>query len=458
MKLKLKAMLGGLILTTIFFAACSNNLDLTTNYLDQENTADEFSLPITQIESYFNQVREILYGDDGELWGQNLYGPMLIIDPETLDTVANQPDNEGILTRAGNVYVGRFSEDAFVANSVTTFGGKDWSMVMWPLPYDENSRNVLMVHEMFHNKQGALNLLPNDITDLVYDNSHMDTLEARLSIQLELNALLAALKSDGEERLAAIQDVLSIRYGRREQFSSGDSENILEIHEGLPEYTALRLIYSSTEELKAHIASEFDTRFSAQPSFVRNFAYFTVPIYGLLLDAGDLNWRQHVRYDTDLGELLRNACNLQEFNPQSVLTEEILNKYGYVEIRERELAIQQERDEIVAYYRDKFTDRPTLIIPVIDMDGFRFTFDPHAVRHVPDLGAVYPTAEMMDTWGHLVVHEGGSLIIVELMQIIVTADDLSIEENVVAGAGWTLFLNDGYTVTSDDEGNFVVNK
>jgi hypothetical protein len=68
-------------------------------------------------------------------------------------------------------------------------------MVSWPLPEDETDRNVLLAHEMFHYQQPFLNL--NSETDIGYDNNHMDNMEARISVQLEWNALLTALKSEG---------------------------------------------------------------------------------------------------------------------------------------------------------------------------------------------------------------------------------------------------------------------
>lgn len=124
----------------------------------QNDTSESISIPLDLVESSFNEVKKICDIENGDLWGKNLYSPMLIIDPETLDVVANESDNEGKLVKHGNVYIGKFPKNSIVANSTTHFGGKDWSMATWPLPDAEIERNTLICHEMFHYQQDLLNM------------------------------------------------------------------------------------------------------------------------------------------------------------------------------------------------------------------------------------------------------------------------------------------------------------
>lgn len=409
---------------------------------EQTNTIENIIIPLDLAKNYFDKLKEICDNDNGNLWKKNLYSPLLIIDPETLVVVANEPDNEGILVKQGNVYVGKFSENAIVANSTTEFGGRDWSMVAWPLPDDETERNMLLSHEMFHYQQSLLNMVSE--TDMGYDNSHMDMLDARVSIQLEWNSLVKALKSEEPQREEAIRDALIIRSDRRNQFSSGDNENKFEISEGLADYTMYKLCYSSNERLLNAVENRAAAIIS-QPSFVRNFGYLSGTLYGLLLDAAQPNWRENISYNTDLGELLKNACDIQETDN---LTEAIKNKYNYVQIHDKEVMIKAEKDKIIADYKSKFTDNLTLTIA---LDHLSYGFNPNTVQPVPELGTIYPTIEITDTWGNLTVNEGGCLITEDFRKAVVTAEDINIKENMITGKGWILDLNEGYSIKGDGE-------
>jgi hypothetical protein len=233
----------------------------------QSKTNSDSSMPLDLIEEYFKEAKRICDADNGALWGENIYSPMLIIDPKTLDAAANEPDNEGKLKRRGNLYIGKFSEDAIASNSTTSFGGKDWSMIIWPMN-DDMERKRTMIHEMFHHQQPLLGM--TSVTEVDYDNSHMDEMDARISIQLEWNALFAALESTGERRKEAIANALSIRDDRRKKFSSAENENRFEIAEGMAEYTSYKLCDSTSKAQLAAARSLHDMTLEA-PSFVRSF-------------------------------------------------------------------------------------------------------------------------------------------------------------------------------------------
>lgn len=64
--------------------------------------AQESSINLTLAKSYFQEAQELSNRDNGKLWGEPLYGPMLFVDAKTRTVVANQADREGILTRSEN--------------------------------------------------------------------------------------------------------------------------------------------------------------------------------------------------------------------------------------------------------------------------------------------------------------------------------------------------------------------
>lgn len=57
-------------------------------------------------EKYFSELKEILDIDNGNLWGINLYGPIMFVDPETREVIANKQPKDSSFTKKGNVYYG----------------------------------------------------------------------------------------------------------------------------------------------------------------------------------------------------------------------------------------------------------------------------------------------------------------------------------------------------------------
>ena len=76
-------------------------------------------------------------------WAGNLYGPTLFVEPESRYLVANEADPEGILQASGAIFVGTLPEGEGIANTEVSWAGKQWTMVMWPLPDGYFERNHL---------------------------------------------------------------------------------------------------------------------------------------------------------------------------------------------------------------------------------------------------------------------------------------------------------------------------
>ena len=147
---------------------------------------------------YFQEAQAVCEQEADRLWGVSLCGPMLLVDRKTRTIAANQPDLEGRLTQAGNVYVGRLPQSMNIANTAITWGGVKWTMLEWPLPTDASDRKRLMVHELFHRVQDQIGLRMSNPS-----NAHLDTREGRLWLQLEWRALREALRRRGDRRRAA---------------------------------------------------------------------------------------------------------------------------------------------------------------------------------------------------------------------------------------------------------------
>ena len=148
------------------------------------------------------------------MWGLSLYGPMIFADPVTNQAIANEPDAQGTLRKVGRVYEGKLPESLPIANTAIEWHGKRWTMVGWPLPQNELSRERLLAHEMFHRIEPSLRVPVRDAV-----NNQLDSMEGRLWMFLEWRALAAALAApSGQPQTSAIADALLFRRHRQELF------------------------------------------------------------------------------------------------------------------------------------------------------------------------------------------------------------------------------------------------
>src|ERR1044072_5769119 len=193
---------------------------------------------------YFRQLKQTSDRDGSKTWGLLVYGPIILVDPLTGHVVANQADLEHKLTAEDGVFVGKLPGEISPANTATDWAGVHWTMVLWPVSEFRQPRERLLLHESFHRLQEKLGLPARDAV-----NTHLDTLNGRIWIQMEWRALERALRQTGPARQAAIADALLFRSYRRSLFpGSANNENALELNEGLAEFTGVKLSSADLQE------------------------------------------------------------------------------------------------------------------------------------------------------------------------------------------------------------------
>jgi hypothetical protein len=88
----------------------------------------------------------------------------------------------------------------------------------------------------------------------------------------------------------------------------------------------------------------------------------------------------------------------------------------------------------------------------------RMSFDPGNLVPLEELGTVYPNIRVVDEWGVLNVTRGGALLNKSFSGIHVPAP-MSLTRRHVRGDGWTLELEEGWTLAPGArEGDFVLRK
>jgi hypothetical protein len=401
--------------------------------------AQDYPIDLNKTAQYFKEIREICNLDNGNLWGENLWAPILLIDNESRFIVANQLDTDGLLKEAGNVCIGFFPEDKAVANSTTDYGNKHWMMVMYPLPSNDYSRNQLCIHELFHSLQKRMNL------EFVNpDNGHLDNMNARILLKLEWSALEKAVQDETGKRKAYLEDALTFRNYRRSLYPGKDiMENTLEIQEGLAEYTGHKLCSESNKEFRNNVLKAHNNAWNNQ-TYVRSFAYYSGLLYGYLLDQGESAWRPGITPGSDLGSIIQDSYRIVLPSDLEKAFDKVKDSYNYEEIYLFEAEREKRRQEVLTAYRHKFTQDTIL---VLEIPKPNVAFDPRTLIPLDSLGTVYPTIRIIADWGILQVNGGGCLF--DWKRAIVTGKNIKQENNRLVGEGWEIELADNWKLVRD---------
>jgi len=383
---------------------------------------------------YFDEVTKLCERDAGRLWGVSLCGPMVIADPATGTRATSQPEPAGP-TPAFSSF----------ADGPVTWGGQRWfAFPLAMLPANAaDVRQQVMLHGLFHRIQPELGLITEDGF-----NEHLDTLEGRVSIQLEWRALRRAIESTGSNRAEAIADALAFRRDRRVRFpGAAEGERREEIREGLASYTGIAAWADSAADAHRAAASAVAGA-ESQTALVGNFEAASGPAYGVLLDDLLPGWRRQVRATSDLGDMLASASN----RPPTTDVAAAAARYDGATLRAAEEARDRVQQARVAELRRRFVDGAVLTMPAVG----RGTSDSHDSVGIPGAGTVYfHDFTQSGQWGRLEA-SGGVLRAADgsTLSVPITAP---LEGSTLRGDGWTVTVNAGWVVRpAARPGSFVI--
>jgi len=397
-----------------------------------QSLADSFAV-------YFDEIKSSA-ADHKSLWDYDLYAPLLFARRDTREIYTNVPDSAGLLKKVGPVYTGILPANINISNTSLHWGGVDWAMIALPLPRTKNNRLILVLHELFHRAQPHLGFKSYNTV-----NNHLDEKDGRISLRLELEALKDAILAPSEsERTRCVADALTFRLYRRSLFpKSGASENMLELNEGLAEYTGMMSAGLDEISLQKHL-QETLYRFLQNPTFVRSFAYQTIPMYGYLLHLKRDGWNRDIKDSTDLTRHFLDAYDLHPSGDLKSAVSSIEERYDGKNIFSEETARKLRNDSVIAEYKKEFIEKPHFDIRFEKMN---ISFNPDNIVPLEDKGTVYPDLRITDNWGVLTATKG-ALVGMLWDKVTVTAPT-KIGSSVVEGNGWKLELQKGYSVKKE---------
>ncbi len=424
----------------IFFSIC-----LFLISCKEENT-DSYFTPV-KASQYFKSIKDICNRDNGKLWGENLYGPILFVDRTSRRIIANQPDNEGLLKLKEGIYTGLYPKELIINNAPVKFGGVLFAMTPLPAQEDDFRIKTQAIHSLFHRFQDT-----KGIPFSSYNTINMDEKEARLWIKLEWKALQKAINSEGEERRLALRDALIFRGSNRELYPKfASDENRVETYEGLATFTLLMLCTNSPEEYKTKLF-EYLNRIYNMPSFARSYGFIHGALYATLLYDKGFDFQKIHPDNIDLGITVKELYNIElpvicrdvggslavNYNMDVILKEE----------EARRLDIQERIHKLIS----TFTDKPVVFL---ELESPYFDFEPEDIHPLDTLGTLYNSMRVSDNWGKLTVEKGGCLVSNNYKFLRITAKEFKVDKNRISGEGWQLILNSNWELVPVEQNYYA---
>jgi len=411
------------------------------------------SIDLARARQYFAELKRIADADGGRLWGVPLCGPTLLADPNSRTVVANQSDQGGRLTADDGIYVGHLEPEVSIANTAIEWSGTVWTMVSWnALSYtDPYDRARLLIHESWHRIQMEIG-----IPSVVTANVHLDGIGGRVSLLLEFRALgRALLAGEKSAQREAIIDALILRRYRQSRFPN-NNENAFERHEGMAEYTGLKLC-GLPDSLLVRIAARRLKLGEDNDGLANSFPYLTGPALGLLLDHYDAAWRAKVCKGADLAALLAAAIDWHApiGDEQLQAAADLVGaKYDAAKLLVDETARAARQEQTAEAYRSRLLAHGRLLVP---NNNLQFSFNPQE-KLIPldTIGVIYETMRLTGDFGVLEVTNG--ILRTNDWQFFVVAAPDKVEGESITGEVYTLQLHPGWQIVAKGKGTFVIEK
>lgn len=385
----------------------------------------------------FAAARSVDRAELTALWGLPLSCPVIFADRATRQAVASHADSGGALRPEHGHFAGRLPDAVGIANYGLDWGGRRWTMVMWPLPVRARDRDRLVAHELFHCLQPALGVRADNPL-----NAHLDEEQGRLWLRMEWRALEEALMQRDAARRTAIEDALLFRHHRRALFAgSAAEEHALEWNEGLAEYTGLRGA-GYPRHVRADRAAVQLADWERRTAFTRGFAYASGPAYGILLDESGAAWHADAKRGEDLGVLLARVIGIVPRSASAADLDRVGARYDLRQVRREERARAERAAALLADHTRRFVEGP--VVRVAPDSAFSFSFDPNSALSFRG-GTVHRTLRVTDTWGVLDVTAEGAWLARTGGQIVgVVVSAPAGVDRPLRGDGWQLTLAEGW--------------
>lgn len=272
------------------------------------------------------------------MWGVPLHVAIIIVCSYTGIGIANRPAPPMVLWPVESEFL-RYEVDGFavyigthrpVSGYAYTNWGGGYPGVLWSWQHMASNRDLEAEEEEYGPTRNSHHYLTrgNPLTGFGHTGFHArqwqiigamgaDTMyvsrivrdEHKISMQMEVDALVRAVSATGEAQLEFVHEALSIRFARDEAFNRAMAT--VEVSEGTATYTEFHLLFTRDEIndiIQAWPGLNLNLRtwdgVNAAQAVSFGFPYLSGTLYGMLLDDFGVAWRPYVHEHTDFGRIL----------------------------------------------------------------------------------------------------------------------------------------------------------
>jgi len=363
-----------------------------------------------------------------QLWNVSLNAPVIIID---------HFKNKIYFTAIENGEVQPIKEEEWnnkvpLANSFFDYEGKRYITIIHAALMNSpcEQRINLLSHEIFHTYQKGLGIENQHSV-----NYHMDEVEGRALLQIEMKALQQALSGD----ISGLYDALHVRTYRQSIYPN-NNEDLYELNEGLAEYTGAKLSVANMHE---YVKNRLN--YDISRGYTNAFGYFTGSAYATILDTLYPQWR----YDKDLtkGLIYLIKKEMPEYNIaiEKNGLDKLLAKYDYT------LILEKEKEELSSFGDiEKFKKLldPATSKLCLPNQRINFTYNPHDRVIVLDNAVLLRNMNIMGEWGQLRIKSG--VVRMNDWSAFYLLPPTSISLNVVQGDDYELNLNQDWKIEEEN--------
>ena len=390
----------------------------------------------------FAEAQRVCAADGGELWGENLWGPVLLVRDSDKLTFTNEPTLLPVLQKIDSLYCGILDSDIVVAGSAIRFKGSEVAVV--PLfDLSDSAMVEVFVHELFHRFQNR----HYNMSEVVYDNAHVDTKMGRTLVLCELLELSKALSINILERKPHIERALAFRKWRWTLFPDKITDECrFEFQEGLAMYTQYRICFQDSLKVAQQLCQEVEGLLSS-PNLSRQYGYNMGAMYACLNDIAP-SWRHDASPSMNLSEM---AGKLYGIDPSKLEDTTVLKRSdSYLRVIQDIDTLEIERQKVIDKVTESLQSKNVIYLRTND---YQMGFNPACVMGLDTLGNYFTVIELKGDFG-TIYSEYGCLISNQPILVVLSSDIKKLRKK---STEFSIELNKGWRLQRCEEGYEIVN-
>ena len=390
----------------------------------------------------FAEAQRVCAADGGELWGENLWGPVLLVRDSDKITFTNEPALLPVSQKMDALYCGILDSDIVVAGSAIRFKGSEVAVVpMFEL--SDSAMVEVFVHELFHRFQNQ----QYNMSEVVYDNAHVDTKMGRTLVLCELLELSKALSSNVLGRKPHIERALMFRKWRWALFPDKITDECwFEFQEGLAMYTQYRICFQDSLKVAQQLCQEVE-RLLSSPNLSRQYGYNMGAMYACLNDL-EPSWRQDASPSMNLSKIAGKLYGIDFSNLED--TTALKQSDSYLRVMQGVDKHQLVRQKVLDKVTESLQSKSVIYLRT---DSYQIGFNPSRVMGLDTLGNYFTVIELKGDFG-TIYSEYGCLISNQPILVLPSSDIKRLRKK---SPEFSIELNKGWRLRRCEEGYEIVN-